>query len=119
LNFACGFAIFISFLRLIQYRAGFAATLSLLGRLRTARWILPRFDIVYVAPLLIWLLVLTVVSIEMLTDLPLSVLAAILSGGATFISLACPPGLEKWKLTGSHRIVPGLSALHSHFVQTQ
>jgi hypothetical protein len=116
---ACLIAIIIGGVRLMVYLVGSAAPLSLRGRVLNHRWILPRYDVVFIAPFLIVLLALTMISISSFPWIPVSILTAIVAGGSLFISLACPPGLEEWKLTGSHRIVPGISNRISEYVETQ
>ncbi|HUG19497.1 MAG TPA: hypothetical protein VMM56_10990, partial [Planctomycetaceae bacterium] len=115
---ACLIAIIVGGVRLLAYLVGSAAPLSIRGRVLNHRWILPRYDVVLIAPLLIVLLALTMISISSFPWIPVSILTAIVAGGSVFISLACPPGLEEWKLTGSHRIVPGIGSRISEYVET-
>lgn len=116
---ACVFAGLVMIVRYAKYLAGYSPPLSLRGRFLTGRWILPGFDIVYLAPLLILLLSGSVFLCAVLWNLPYCVAVAIISGGSLLIALQCPPDLNEWKLTGGHQIVPGVMLNASEFQQTQ
>jgi hypothetical protein len=34
-----------------------------------------------------------------------------------FVALASPPSLESWRLTGKHRLVPGLTNAQNGYIQ--
>ena len=91
--------------RLLAYTIGYMPPISFWGRVRTFRWIIPRYDVIFVAPLLILALVATLFWEPVWDIRPGRILAAI-TAGYVFIALGFPPTLEEWRLTGSHRIIP-------------
>ena len=92
-------------LRLAIYVDGHRSPISLWGRIMTGRWIIPGYDQVFVAPLLI--VVSGPLSVYCLhaARLPLDVAAAMGAGIMTAVALVSPPRLRRWRLTGQHRIV--------------
>jgi len=95
--------------RLVGYAQGHAPPLTLWGRLRTFRWIIPNYDQVFVGPLLT--LVMAPLSIVLFywMGLRANAFLPITSALVLFTALAAPPRLRRWKLTGSHRIVPAIT----------
>lgn len=97
---------FSLFKRVMTYLDGFSPPINLWGRLRTFRWIIPGYDQVLIAPLLIavagWLVPFELARLGLPHDaafpigLSLSLLIAALAG----------PNLQTWRLTGNHRIGP-------------
>ncbi len=103
-GFAC--AMFPALARLQTYCLGYASPISLWGRIVTLRWIIPGHDQVYLAPLAILALAGggEVLVLEFPALLPLSVPATVT---AIFLcALNLGPSLARWRLTGSHRLVP-------------
>jgi hypothetical protein len=100
-------SIVLPFFRLARYCNGYRPPISFWGRLATARLLIPRYDQVYVAPLLA-----TFVGVAYLVlngplgpSEPASASAA--GAVAVFISLGMGPDLRTWRLTGTHRVVEG------------
>ena len=100
--------VFLAGGRLATYSAGYASPISLWGRLWTLRWIIPGYDRIFVAPLAVVLIgallpeVLSLHGLDVEVAGPLSLSLALLAG------LSIGPSLLNWRLTGQHRLVPGL-----------
>lgn len=101
------FSIVMVTTRAAYYLNGYAAPISLLGRLMTFRWIIPGYDVVFAVPLLIasWGYGATILTFEF--GWSILITAPALVGGQLLLALACPPSLDQWRLTGNHRIVHG------------
>lgn len=92
--------------RLMRYLSGHRPPISLAGRLRTARLILPRFDVVWVVPAVVvasWWWGPTALSATGLPDawLPWAALF-----GLMVLARMGPPTPTHWRHTGQHRIHP-------------
>ena len=92
--------------RIALYIQGYSAPIGLAGRIRSFRWIIPGYDQVFIAPLctaLIGLLALDRFRPPGLAEelaLPIAISAALL------VTLTAGPDLERWQLTGNHRLTP-------------
>jgi hypothetical protein len=108
--------------------------ISFWGRLRTLRWIIPRYDVIYVAPLLAELILVgTQLGAGYLFTTnggmgnPANPMLDWLAIGcsscgvaATFlVLLVMGPVLERWALSGAHRIVFDKTALGGESSQSQ
>jgi hypothetical protein len=104
----CLFMVVLPILRLAIYIDGHRSPVNIWGRIMTGRWIIPRYDQVFIAPLLI--VVAGPLSVYCLhaARLPLDVAATIGIGMMTAVALVAPPRLRRWRLTGQHRIVPAI-----------
>jgi hypothetical protein len=89
------------------YCDGYAAPISLLGRLATGRWIIPGYDQVFVAPLLAVAAGSTLGGASVLLRLDLVLALPVVIAVVLFLSLGLGPSLQVWRLTGNHRIVEG------------
>ena len=94
--------------RVFGYCWGYLPPLNLFGRLVRFRWIIPGYDVVIVAPLCAvlvarflppWLLEMGW-PVEFLVPLTVTLCALILINAG--------PSVERWQLTGNHRVVPGM-----------
>ncbi len=107
----------LAFGRASLYGLGYAPPISLWGRLRTSRWIVPGHDQVYLAPLctiLVGVLALDRFRPPGLVDdtfLPIALAVACL------VALTTGPSLARWRLTGRHRITLGVSKKGGEFVK--
>jgi hypothetical protein len=109
------FMIYVGFLvsfgvagRLLVYCYGYLPPLGLLGRLALGRWIVPGYDQVFVAPIVCILIGVAAYHAPGWTDWPpllVTPVAVTLTWWALF---GMGPSLRTWRLTGNHRIVPGL-----------
>ncbi len=101
--------VFLAVIRLANYVWGYAPPISLWGRIRTFRWIIPGYDVIFVAPvmilLLLWFMKWLVFDCRVPTELALPPVL----GAMVFVALACRPSLDEWRLTGHHRIVPAVN----------
>ena len=93
--------------RLIAFVGEHMPPISLWARLRTMRWIIPGYDVVFVAPLLILLLNAIAITIVHWHPWTVIIAAPLLVAGSLFLALICPPTYANWHLTGQHRHSPG------------
>jgi hypothetical protein len=97
-------------LRIVIYVAGYAPPISIFGRVATGRWIIPGYDVVFIAPLAAvaaaWLIMLTGEA----AGIAIALYAPLAAGAAVWLALALPPRRETWQLTGHHRIAYRLRA---------
>ena len=95
--------------RFLVYCVGYEAPVSLWGRLWTFRWIIPGYDKVFVAPLAAVVIgsllpgIAAAHGLEEVFAVPPALSLALLAG------LSIGPSLLDWRLTGQHRLVPGMS----------
>ncbi|QEH36842.1 hypothetical protein OJF2_54270 [Aquisphaera giovannonii] len=101
--------LFVPLLRLGIYVGCYRPPVSLVGRIRSGRWIIPGYDRCLAAPLLAMLCGGATVLV-LRKWLPTEVAASIAICTIMLISLASPPGLREWRLTGAHRITHGILA---------
>lgn len=92
--------------------------LNLWGRLAHFHWIIPRYDVMFVGPLLIISLGAAAFYAWGNLALPFKALAPIAIAVQVFVALTCPPSLADWQLTGEHRIVPAMINQASELQQT-
>jgi hypothetical protein len=78
-----------------------------MGRIFTLRWIVPGYDQALVGPLIAGVLAIGMPWLLSPVDLPISASLGLSLSVVLFVSLAAPPSLARWHLTGSHRIAPG------------
>jgi len=103
--------------RAATYCSGHAPPISLMGRLRNFRWIVPGYDQVFLAPIctiLIGVLALDRFRPPGLDDesfLPAALTLACLVNATT------GPSLVRWRLTGRHRITATVANKGNEFVQ--
>lgn len=97
--------IVMSTVRTVVFCAVCWSPISLAGRLRTGRLIIPGYDQVLVAPLLI--LATGVLLPGMLIDLgaPLPFVAAAVAPLLVVLTFGMGPTLEQWRLTGAYRLI--------------
>ena len=98
--------LFIPFLRLIHYVRGYAPPLSLWGRLRLFRPIIPGYDQVFIGPICSFLAGPMTLSLMLALRVPFEVGASIAGGMIVLVALLTPPSLRRWRLTGAHRMTP-------------
>lgn len=104
-------SIFIQFLgitvvgRIATYMQGYAAPVGLMGRIRSFRWIIPGYDQIFVAP--ICMVLIGVLAIDRFRPPGISeeLILPIALAMALIVSKTVGPDLERWRLTGNHRIV--------------
>lgn len=92
--------------RLAIYCWGYAPPISIWGRILTLRWIIPGYDQVLLAPLVI--LAVTVTGGCLLSQFP--EFTTLILPGTVFVLWFCAfnlgPSLKRWRLTGNHRLSP-------------
>jgi hypothetical protein len=83
--------------------------ISLWGRIWTLRWIVPGYDQVFVAPLAAVLVAILAPYFLWRIGLPHEIALPAVLTVVLWIVLGTGPSLQRWRLTGSHRIVPMMS----------
>ncbi|MEO1237635.1 MAG: hypothetical protein AAFX76_12680 [Planctomycetota bacterium] len=90
--------------RIGKYRGGFGPPISLKGRLRTGRLVLPRYDQVWLGPLALIVTGEVGPGVLVAAGLPM----AAVPGAGVFLLLVVlrffPPSLETWRYTGQHHV---------------
>ncbi len=100
--------------RLTEYVQGLSAQLSLTGRLVTWRWIVPRWDVVWVPMWLLLILDSVLFSLGLNNGLIQGLLpwwefrlaASVLLAFGMWTQLGNAPPFRKWRLTGNFRMNP-------------
>lgn len=101
------FVVFLGLIgRILLYCSGYAPPITLLGRLAHGRLIIPDYDRVFVAPLLVVLIAVVAVYLVFLTHMHAGIVFSTTLALNVFVLLGVGPGLDTWRLTGNHRIVP-------------
>lgn len=104
----CGIFLFglamLALARAFGYVLMYAAPISPLGRLLTGRWIIPRYDRVFVASL--WAAMAAALGelIIALFAVPVAMGQPVVVALCAFLLLAVGPSFRNWQLTGGHRI---------------
>jgi hypothetical protein len=80
--------------------------ISLWGRICTLRWIVPRYDQMFVSPLTAFLVAILAPFGLVRMGLPLEIALPSALSLVLWVVLAMGPSLRHWRLTGAHRIVP-------------
>jgi len=96
-------------IRLAVYCDGYWPPLSLLGRLAHGRWVIPGYDQVFAAPLLAVVVGVAALVVPRLTGLDPLLTIPVAFDLTLWILLGMGPSLQAWRLTGNHRIVPGIA----------
>ncbi|HEX6962095.1 MAG TPA: hypothetical protein VF175_09530, partial [Lacipirellula sp.] len=108
---------FLALGRCAFYATGHSSPLGLWARVRSGRWIIPRHDYVYLAPLatlaigaaLPWAL------FGLGVTAPLTAFVTV--AGAMLIALGAPPTFAEWSLTGDYRLEVRRQGLRKEWVQ--
>lgn len=100
---------YASLCRVAAYCSNHWWPISLWGRLRTGRWIIPRYDRILVAPSLAVLIQVLGPTCLQSAHVDVAVAIAISVALAASVLLNMGPALAEWQLTGGHRIVPGFA----------
>lgn len=96
-------------IRLVIYAAGRSWPISPLARLKLGMLIIPRYDVILIAPLAAAGASLGLWAALDAAGAPLTVTNAVPAAAALWIVLLCPPALGMWDLTGGHRLSPRAS----------
>jgi hypothetical protein len=95
--------------RLLIYARGCWPPISLWGRIRTFRWIIPAYDQIFVGPICSILGGFLVLSLMKYRVIPVEVCYPLAGGVAVFLALISPPTLKRFRLVGQHRLTPTFS----------
>lgn len=99
------FSLIFAGMRLLGYLPWTAPPLSLLARLVHGRLILPGYDRIFVAPLIITLVGPLTVGVLHWAGVYLPLTLAIATAIVVFLLLRLPPSPRNWRLTGQYRMV--------------
>lgn len=95
----------------LVYCFGYLPPISLWGRIRTGRWIVPGYDRVLVAPICILLAGYYFPRLVISCGAPFSVAISLSVLVVVLLTLNLGPNLSDWRLTGTHRMVaPAIGA---------
>jgi hypothetical protein len=93
-------------IRLYKYLAGYGSPLGLWARLLTFRWIVPGYDQVFVGPLCAVVAGPVTLALLKSYSVPPAICFTAASGAVILVALVTPPDLQRWRLTGQHRLAP-------------
>jgi hypothetical protein len=96
---------YLSLIRLIIYALGYGAPLSVLGRIFVGPLILPRYDQIFIGPILILFSTAAVYFLGKSLNMPSPIIGGLGTAAAFFTALSVGPSITRWRLTGGHRIV--------------
>jgi hypothetical protein len=86
------------------YIWGYAPPMSLLGRIVTGRLVIPRYDVVLLAPLCAIAAGVLIPAALSAIGSPPAVTYSLACGTSIWLCLALPPTRESWVYTGAHRV---------------
>lgn len=92
--------------RFVNYVNGYLPPISFLGRLATFRWIIPGYDIIFIAPLCTLVFPLAVLGASVAWGVNAEAIGPICLALGLFITFNMGPDLKRWQLTGRHRVIP-------------
>jgi hypothetical protein len=92
--------------RLMVYTQGYRSPQGPWARIMTFRWIIPRYDQVFVAPACSVLAGLATLVLLRACAVPSPARFTAAAGLTILAALVTPPRLRRWRLTGLHRMVP-------------
>jgi hypothetical protein len=95
-------------IRICVYCAGYAPPISLLGRILTGRLIIPGYDQVFLGPICAMLTSIVAPLGLHRCGLPLNIAIPISASLTLMVLVLQGPSLPAWRLTGRHRLVPGM-----------
>ena len=94
--------------RTMFYCSGYGPPISLAGRIVHGQWIIPAYDRVFIAPLCAVLVAVAAGLAYAVSGVDSRVTVPIAFTLVWWILLGMGPSLREWRLTGNHRIVPGV-----------
>jgi hypothetical protein len=100
------YAAMVAGFRAIAYTSGLASPISFPGRILTGRWIIPRYDDVYLVPALIFAAGFAGPALMLQIPLPMPPMLALYFGGILAAAFFAPPTLRKRSLTAACRVIP-------------
>ncbi|MCA9081257.1 MAG: hypothetical protein KDA58_11910 [Planctomycetaceae bacterium] len=115
-TFVGGIGVGLSSLRLFGFLNGHAPPLTLMGRIKTGRLIIPGYDYVFIAPALVLLVSTIGVGLAHFIPLPPILKASGLLMTIVFLVSTTPPDLAEFHYTGNHRITPDMKQRTSNFL---
>jgi hypothetical protein len=100
------FSFLVALLRLSTYSSAYRPPITLAGRILTGRWVIPGYDVVYLAPAVIVLVSVIAFAVQYATSITPRIAFSISAGIAVWLALTLAPTLRVWQLTGHHRLSP-------------
>ncbi len=92
--------------RILIYLYGHLPPISFPGRVALGRWIIPKFDQIFLAPLLALLVGCSLPAFFALAGIEPILACSVTLSLCLFILMGMGPSLKAWRLTGHHRIMP-------------
>ncbi len=105
------------FARLGIYTMGYTSPLSFWGRLFTLRWIIPRYDYVYITPFVGFVSGFAVFAAFYGLRAPEEIAFAASSAVPILVCLLGPPSLRRWRLTGGYQMSLSTERNKAEFVE--
>jgi hypothetical protein len=99
--------------RLYFYTSGYIFPISLWARIWTGRLIIAGYDQVFVGPICSFLVAPVSLALLQSWSVPLELSLPIATGLTVLAALIAPPTVQRWRLTGQHRIVHAMSLQNS------
>ena len=103
---AVGIAVVIALLRYIIYCSAYRPSIDFIGRIVTGRWLIRRYDHVFIAPIAIVATGHATVAVQWATGITPRVVIPFGVGLMVWLGLTLKPRLRAWQLTGHHRLLP-------------
>lgn len=104
----------LSLFRLVVYCNGHHAPISLFGRLTTGRLIIPKFDIVLVAPAVTCLVGWTILTMGTAMQWPASIVLSLMTAAVLSLVINLGPWRSRWRLVGAHRLTPSMLSFNNN-----
>jgi hypothetical protein len=95
----------LAFLRFVSRFAGRLPPISILGRIATGNFFIPRYDQIFLAPLCICATAIGLAGARALVSFSDPVLAGISATVLGAMALGLPPSPNRWRLTGGYRMI--------------
>jgi hypothetical protein len=107
-DFAVTFAIIVgtaaAIVRVLQYVVEYPPPISIFGRLFLGRPVIPKYDVVFIGPILTFLAAYAGANLMRHLHASPALTAAVPVGLSMLLVFCMPPSSKRWHLTGEHRI---------------
>ena len=107
--FFCVFLTLGAVARIITYCYSYQPPINLMGRLVHRRWIIPGYDQIFIAPILALFVAVVGWYVPVWTGVARLYVTPAAVTLAWWTLFGMGPSLQTWRLTGNHRIGPGLA----------
>jgi hypothetical protein len=90
--------------RIVTYLVGHLPPISIMGRIATRRWILPGYDVIFIAPLVALFIALALPKLLLLIGVPPLVAFPFSTAATVWLCFGMRPTIVEWHYTGHFRI---------------